>query len=405
MATRKVRIQEKTGASSTDLLHPETEAGIVTYSNTSSGLTATDVQSAIDELNTAVSNAGKVDDVKISNGTTSTSVVSNKVAEIVTNSTYNASTNKIATMSDLPTDTWRPVKLEGTQKLSSATNTNALDFVAGSNISITESNGAFTFAVTGLSGAMQFIGVSTTDPKGSSGATVSGHSSWHTGEVVIYQRTGETGYEEYVNIDGSNTSSSWELLGDSDDYALKTISISAGTGLSGGGDLTQNRTLSLGDTYGDTKNPYGSKTQHYVLAAPSSANGVPSFRALVAGDLPDLSGTYQPLDADLTAIAGLSGTSGLLKKTAANTWSLDTSTYLTGNQTITLSGDATGSGTTSIALTLANTGITAGTYSAVTVDAKGRATAGYQSLEYGSKSGTNTPSNNLVTGGLFFEEI
>lgn len=39
--------------------------------------------------------------------------------------------------------------------------------------------------------------------------------------------------------------------------------------------------------------------------------------------------TYQPLDADLTAIAGLAGTSGLLKKTAANTWSLDTNTYLT----------------------------------------------------------------------------
>ena len=39
--------------------------------------------------------------------------------------------------------------------------------------------------------------------------------------------------------------------------------------------------------------------------------------------------TYQPLDGDLTAIAGLAGTSGLLKKTAANTWTLDTSSYLT----------------------------------------------------------------------------
>ena len=39
--------------------------------------------------------------------------------------------------------------------------------------------------------------------------------------------------------------------------------------------------------------------------------------------------TYQPLDADLTSIAGLAGTSGFLKKTAANTWSLDTNTYLT----------------------------------------------------------------------------
>lgn len=106
---------------------------------------------------------------------------------------------------------------------------------------------------------------------------------------------------------------------------------------------------------------------------------------------PDLSGyllsatastTYQPLDADLTSIAGLTGISGFLKKTAANTWSLDTSTYLTGNQSISVSGDATGSGTTSIALTLANSGVTAGTYNNVatevrpfTVDAKGRVTS------------------------------
>jgi len=50
--------------------------------------------------------------------------------------------------------------------------------------------------------------------------------------------------------------------------------------------------------------------------------------------------------------------------------------YLTGNQTITFSGDASGSGTTSVTLTLANSGVTAGTYTKLTVDAKGRATAG-----------------------------
>ncbi len=37
----------------------------------------------------------------------------------------------------------------------------------------------------------------------------------------------------------------------------------------------------------------------------------------------------QGLDADLTAIAALVGTTGFLKKTAADTWTLDTSTYLT----------------------------------------------------------------------------
>jgi hypothetical protein len=49
--------------------------------------------------------------------------------------------------------------------------------------------------------------------------------------------------------------------------------------------------------------------------------------------------------------------------------------YLTGNQTITFSGDASGSGTTSVTLTLANAG-TAGTYTKVTTDAKGRVTSG-----------------------------
>ena len=39
--------------------------------------------------------------------------------------------------------------------------------------------------------------------------------------------------------------------------------------------------------------------------------------------------TKQPLDADLTAIAALAGTSGLLKKTAENTWGLDTTSYST----------------------------------------------------------------------------
>jgi hypothetical protein len=86
--------------------------------------------------------------------------------------------------------------------------------------------------------------------------------------------------------------------------------------------------------------------------------------------------TYQPLDGDLTSIAGLAGTTGLLRKTAANTWSLDTAAYLTANQSITVSGDATGTGTTEIALTLANTGVSAGTYQSVTVDGKGRITSG-----------------------------
>ena len=47
----------------------------------------------------------------------------------------------------------------------------------------------------------------------------------------------------------------------------------------------------------------------------------------------------------------MSGTSGFLKKTAEGIWALDTSTYLKANQSITLSGAVTGSGSTSIVTT------------------------------------------------------
>ena len=77
---------------------------------------------------------------------------------------------------------------------------------------------------------------------------------------------------------------------------------------------------------------------------------------------------------------------------------------------ISLKGDATGNTTfdgsadKEITVTLANSGVTAGTYSAVAVDAKGRVTAGAQLVEWGA-TGQSTPSSNLALGGLFFELV
>jgi len=71
----------------------------------------------------------------------------------------------------------------------------------------------------------------------------------------------------------------------------------------------------------------------------------------------DALATKQPLDADLTAIAALTGSNGFLKTDGAGAWSVDTATYLTSNQSITLSGQATGSGTNSITVTLDNNAV------------------------------------------------
>jgi len=69
--------------------------------------------------------------------------------------------------------------------------------------------------------------------------------------------------------------------------------------------------------------------------------------------------SYQAADADLLAIGGLTGTSGYLKKTAADTWTLDTSTF------------ATGTGTASGTNTGDNPGVTAVTATAPVVSSGG----------------------------------
>ena len=70
----------------------------------------------------------------------------------------------------------------------------------------------------------------------------------------------------------------------------------------------------------------------------------------------------QPLATNLTSLAGLTYVSpSFVKMTGANTFALDTNTYLTTNQSITLSGAVTGSGATAITTTLA----TAGAYTAL----------------------------------------
>lgn len=89
----------------------------------------------------------------------------------------------------------------------------------------------------------------------------------------------------------------------------------------------------------------------------------------------------QAYSASLANIVGQAGTTGLLRKTGATTWSLDTASYLTANQTITLTGDVTGSGATSIATTLATVNSNTGSFGAastvpvITVNGKGLVTA------------------------------
>jgi len=121
------------------------------------------------------------------------------------------------------------------------------------------------------------------------------------------------------------------------------------------------------------------------------------------------SGYSIPTDANQTAwSAKYDKPSGGIPKTdlasAVQTSLGKADTALQGNQTITLGGDVSGSGATSITVTLGNSGVTAGTYSAVQVNAKGLVTNGGSIIEVGAANQT-TPSSSLAVGGIFFKEV
>jgi hypothetical protein len=86
--------------------------------------------------------------------------------------------------------------------------------------------------------------------------------------------------------------------------------------------------ISLSANYGDTLNPYASKTANYVLAAPNGTAGVPTFRAVVAADIPTLNqnttGTAAGLSATLAIASG--GTGQTTASAAFNALSPVTST-------------------------------------------------------------------------------
>ena len=106
-----------------------------------------------------------------------------------------------------------------------------------------------------------------------------------------------------------------------------------------------------------TVTPFTVDAKGRVTGTGSAVTITPAFSSITS--LPTSLSGYgiidaQPLDSDLTAIAGLSGTSGLLKKTAANTWTLDTNTYLTAESDTLAS--VTGRGATTLsAISISNT--------------------------------------------------
>ena len=142
----------------------------------------------------------------------------------------------------------------------------------GAGISITEGAGSITIANSGVLSAIAGTGISV------SGAT---------GNVTITN----SAPDQTVVLTGAGTTSITGTYPNftitSNDAYSGTVTSVTGTSpvASSGGNSPA---ISLASGYGDTQNPYASKTANYVLAAPNGTAGVPTFRAIVAADIPTL---------------------------------------------------------------------------------------------------------------------
>jgi hypothetical protein len=107
-------------------------------------------------------------------------------------------------------------------------------------------------------------------------------------------------------------------------------------------------------------------------ASPQYTGTVSSVTAQAGTPLSVATGSSTPV---ISISQAATGSDGYLSSTDWNTFN---SKQPAGNYIVTLTGDATSSGFSSgsVAVTLANSGVTAGTYTKLTVDSKGRATTG-----------------------------
>jgi hypothetical protein len=108
-----------------------------------------------------------------------------------------------------------------------------------------------------------------------------------------------------------------------------------GYGDDGGGNATSVKAFAEddytggGSTYTASGNGIELTGSEFALNYSEIATGISLSNYLTTASA---ASTYQPLDADLTAIAALGATAGFLKKTGADAWSVDTNTYsLTGH--------------------------------------------------------------------------
>ena len=281
---------------------------------------------------TVISVAGKVGEVTLSN---------TDISGLGTMSTQNANsvtiTGGTATLTSLSTPTVQATNSAGLS-LKNASGTTQLSMGAGGgdnltlNVStnINGSNAQVDISPTGTghvhmkptgagsveiaptnTGTLDNLVIGGITPKAITGTSITATSFSGSGSGLTSIPNSALTYSS-ITINGVATS-----LGGS--ASVGTVTSVGGTSpVSSTGGTTP--VISLAANYGDTLNPYASKTAKYVLAAPNAADGVPTFRAIVASDIPTLNQNTTGTASNVTGtVAVANGGTGGTNATDART--------------------------------------------------------------------------------------
>lgn len=395
MATKRYVIQQKQATGEPLTLHPETDAAIVKV--TATGIQATDVKSALEELNNniaGITGGGVVTGVK---GDAETAYRLGQVnitkANIGLGNVDNTS------------DENKPVSTATQTALNLKADLTAIaDFITKSVNDLT-----YYYTKTDIDGKITTINNNISAiPKFAIEVVENLPTSDISSTTIYIKKTSETEtgnlYTEYIYVNNV-----WEELGTQTlDLSGYTTTEALNTALA---EYTKTASLStiaisgkLADAKDDATHRVVTDTEKTTWNSKLGADNIDTYPTQDAGghQVVSSSGMWTTLYSDGAGIVPMIKNGATV---AGKAKQLETA------RKISLSGDATGETTfdgtanKDIAVTLAASGVTAGTYSAVSVNAKGLVTAGAQLIEVGDKTGTNAPTVNLAIGGLFFKEI